>query len=133
MIVTRCAFANCPIKVTDHKYCSQHVFKMVRPKDRRESAAKRGYDHKWTKYRKLYLMENPICVRCESLGVVVEATVIDHIKPVENGQHDPLFWVKTNHQSLCRSCHSWKTRVIDRKGYGVSQGRASKLARPNRR
>jgi 5-methylcytosine-specific restriction endonuclease McrA len=120
MIVRRCAFAGCPVKVSsDHKYCSHHQKK---PRERRGTASQRGYDHNWAKYRKLYLKENPTCVRCESLGVVVEATVVDHIKPVTNGQHDPLFWVKTNHQSLCRSCHSWKTRTVDRKGYGVSQG-----------
>lgn len=120
MIVTRCAFANCPIKVTDQRYCDNHRAKQ---RERRGTAAQRGYDHKWQKYRKLYLQHNPICIRCESLGLIVTATVIDHIKPVVNGQHDPLFWVQSNHQSLCRDCHAWKTRVIDRKGYGVFQGR----------
>ena len=38
--------------------------------------------------------------------------------PVENGQADPLFWVESNHQALCRNCHSYKTRVIDQRGYG---------------
>lgn len=120
-IITRCAFANCPIKVYDHKYCEQH---QAKARERRGTAAQRGYDHKWQKYRKLYLQHNPICVRCDSeLGLITTATVVDHIKPVEHGQHDPLFWAHSNHQSLCRSCHSWKTRVIDRKGYGVSQRR----------
>lgn len=126
MIVTRCAFANCSIKTVGQKYCEQHYTKPKQGiKDRlRGTAAQRGYNYTWQKYRKLYLQHNPVCVRCESFGVVVEATVVDHIKPVVNGQHDPLFWVKSNHQPLCRSCHSWKTRVIDRRGYGCFKNKS---------
>lgn len=115
----RCAFANCPIKVIKG-YCDNHKAKA---KERRGTASHRGYDHKWRIYRKHYLHQNPICVRCrDDLNIITPATLIDHIKPVVNGQHDSLFWVQSNHQALCRTCHSWKTRTIDLRGYGVVQG-----------
>lgn len=37
------------------------------------------YNYKWQKARAKYLAENPLCVRCQSLGVTVAATVVDHI------------------------------------------------------
>ena len=58
---------------------------------------------------------------CLEQGKYTPATVKDHIKPVENGQSDPLFWVASNHQPLCRDCHSYKTRVIDQRGFGAKK------------
>ena len=72
-IVIRCAFANCPIKVINQKYCDLH---QAKPRERRGTAAQRGYDYQWQKYRKLYLQHNPICLRCDTeLGVITAATV----------------------------------------------------------
>lgn len=113
----RCTFPNCRNRVKAGR-CEEHQQK---PKDTRESSSKRGYDHKWRKYRAEYLKHNPLCVRCLESGKHTPATVIDHIKPVENGQADPLFWRMDNHQALCRACHSWKTRVIDKRGYGAEE------------
>ena len=81
----RCTFPGCRNRVKSGR-CTEH-----KPKDNRESAAKRGYDHRWSKYRKSYLVQNPLCVMCLEKGSYTPATVIDHIKPVENGQADPLF------------------------------------------
>ncbi|HGO5823469.1 HNH endonuclease [Mannheimia haemolytica] len=111
----RCTFPGCRNRVKSGR-CEEH-----KPKDTRESAAKRGYDHRWAKYRKGYLVQNPLCVMCLAKGDYTPATVIDHIKPVENGQADPLFWVQSNHQALCRDCHSYKTREIDKRGYGAKK------------
>ena len=117
MIIYRCSFANCPVKVKEQGYCQAHKAK---PRERRGTAAQRGYDSKWQRYRLSYLKHNPICVMCEDEhDRITSASVVDHITPVENGQHDPLFWVQSNHQALCRDCHSYKTRVIDGKGWGV--------------
>jgi len=54
-------------------------------------------------------------------GKTPRATVRTITKPVENGQADPLFWVASNHQPLCRDCHSYKTRVIDQRGFGAKK------------
>jgi len=97
----RCSYPGCRNKVKSGR-CEEH-----KPKDNRPSSRARGYDHKWSKYRAQYLN--------------TPATVIDHIKPVENGQADPLFWVESNHQALCRDCHSYKTRVIDQRGFGAKK------------
>ena len=111
----RCSYPGCRNKVKSGR-CEEH-----KPKDNRPSSRARGYDHKWSKYRAQYLKHHPLCVMCLEKGIYTPATVIDHIKPVENGQADPLFWVGSNHQSLCRDCHSYKTRVIDQRGFGAKK------------
>lgn len=71
----------------------------------RESAHKRGYDHKWRKARERYLRAHPLCVFCESKGHVTAATVVDHIVP-HNGNMK-LFWDSENNwQGLCYHHHN---------------------------
>ncbi len=111
----RCSYPNCRNRVRFGR-CEEH-----KPKDKRASASKRGYDHKWSRYRAEYLKHRPLCVTCLEKGKYTAATVIDHIKPVENGQADPNFWRSDNHQPLCRDCHSYKTRVIDQRGFGAKK------------
>ena len=94
----RCSFPNCRNRVKFGR-CEEHQQKKVDE----------------------YLKHNPLCVRCLEIGRYTPATVIDHIKPVENGQADPLFWRVDNHQALCRDCHSYKTRVIDKRGFGAKK------------
>ncbi|ELH5809914.1 HNH endonuclease [Salmonella enterica] len=109
----RCTFPGCRHRVTSGR-CDEHRQK----DDQRGTAAQRGYDHRWRVYRAQFLSANPLCVICLREGRFTPATVVDHITPV-NGQRDPLFWKATNHQGLCRDCHSWKTRTIDKRGYGA--------------
>lgn len=113
----RCNYPGCRNRVKSGR-CGEH---QQRKQDNRLSASKRGYDHRWSKYRTEYLKHHPLCVMCLGKGTYTPATVIDHIKPVENGQADPLFWEMSNHQALCRDCHSYKTRVIDKRGYGAKK------------
>jgi len=77
----------------------------------RPTAAARGYDHRWQRFRVSYLAEHPLCVRCEAAGRIVEATCIDHedgAGPTGARGYDP-----TNLQALCQSCHSRKTITSD--------------------
>ncbi|MGV6989489.1 HNH endonuclease signature motif containing protein [Testudinibacter sp. P80/BLE/0925] len=111
----RCTYPGCRNKVQSGR-CEEH-----KPKDNRLTASQRGYDSHWTKYRAQYLKAHPLCVMCLAKGKYSAATVIDHITPIENGQADPLFWAADNHQALCRDCHSYKTRVIDKRGYGAKK------------
>ena len=60
-------------------------------------------------YRESYLRANPLCVHCDKEGELTPATQVDHIQPVL-GPNDPLFWEPNNHQPLCHSHHSQKTR-----------------------
>ena len=78
---------------------------------RRGSAYDRGYTTHWQRYRDSYLRENPLCVHCHARGLVVEATVVDHIRPHRGNAG--LFWDQDNHQPLCEPCHNRKTATED--------------------
>ena len=92
-------------------YCGQHQ------KDRqvydinRGSAHSRGYDNRWKRERKLFLLHNPICVRCEIDGALEPAAVVDHIQPHKGDKI--LFWDVSNWQALCKHCHDKKTANED--------------------
>lgn len=83
---------------------------------KRESAHKRGYDHRWQKARAIYLRAHPMCVFCQREGRVVEARIVDHIKP--HGGNERLFWDENNWQGLCKPCHdSVKAKIEHDAGY----------------
>lgn len=73
--------------------------------ERRGSAAERGYDHRWRRLRRAYLVANPLCVMCQAEGRVVAATDVDHIIAKRSGGTDD----EANLQALCHSHHSQKT------------------------
>jgi 5-methylcytosine-specific restriction protein A len=66
------------------------------------------YDHRWRALRRLKLDADPMCVACERNGIVTPANEVDHIVPVSTNP-DGMFDYD-NLQSLCKSCHSRKTR-----------------------
>lgn len=78
------------------------------PQPARESSYQRGYARwDWVNYSRKYRKEHPKCCRCGA-----DSEHVDHIKPVKD-RNDPLFWDPTNHQPLCRPCHSRKTAAED--------------------
>lgn len=98
-----CAHPGCPAIVTDGPYCAEH-----RPlnADERPSPSRRGYDKRWQKIRAMHLAREPLCRECRKRGLVVPATEVDHILPLSHGGSH----ASDNLQSLCKSCHSKKTR-----------------------
>lgn len=98
-----CAYPGCSVRVKNG-YCPRHRRERV---ENRVSAAKRGYDRDWRRYRINFLKEHPWCVECEKQGVRRPATEVDHIIPHRGDRQ--LFWNKKNHQALCKNCHSRKT------------------------
>lgn len=66
----------------------------------RGTRTQRGYDNRWARRSKLYLMCNPVCVKC---GHPSQET--DHIIPLSRGGVDD----ESNYQALCKACHSAKT------------------------
>lgn len=106
-----CAHPGCPA-LTLKKYCPRHERQKARVYDQqRGSAAARGYDARWRRYREQFLREHPYCTECERHGRVTPATVVDHEKP-HKGDPD-LFWNPANHQPLCQPCHDSKTARQD--------------------
>jgi len=77
----------------------------------RPSAAARGYDGKWAKARRGWLLKHPFCSKCEAEGKAEPATEVDHIKPHKGDR--ALFWDSSNWQGLCKSHHSSKTATED--------------------
>lgn len=87
-------------------YCKDHAQESYAYDKKRANSNDRGYNSRWRRYRKYFLMQHPVCVRCGRL-----ATVVDHIIPHKGNQD--LFWQQSNHQALCKLCHDKKTATED--------------------
>lgn len=100
--------------LTDSKdgYCLEHSSEVyLRYDKQRLSSKERGYNYRWTKYRKWYLQHHPICAICGKAA----ASVVDHIIPHKGD--NTLFWDANNHQGACKRCHDIKT-VTEDGGFG---------------
>jgi len=101
------------------------------PKRERSSPVGKStpYGTEWIKERKLFLLDNPLCVMCSDQGFVVAATVVDHVVPHKG---DPmLFWDKANWQSLCAPHHNRTKQGIERHGYSTDVGADGWPSDPN--
>lgn len=106
-----CAMPGCPNLVSGGGLACD-ACKQSRSEPSRPSAAARGYDRRWQTYRAQYLLQHPLCVDPYNRHIgVMPATVVDHIRPHRGD--DVLFWLATNHQPLCKSCHDHKTATED--------------------
>ena len=68
--------------------------------------------------RNAHLDAHPLCVQCEQQGRVEVAVVVDHIIPLADGgpeSRDP----EHNRQALCKAHHDAKSRLENRKRYGL--------------
>jgi 5-methylcytosine-specific restriction endonuclease McrA len=74
----------------------------VSPQHRRHRREFFGEVWKGNKYIKT---KNLLCVLCEDDGVVVAATIMDHITPRNKGGAD----AQENYQPLCSKCHDAKS------------------------
>lgn len=104
MTLRACGEPKCPTLVTSGK-CAVH-----QPKERdRPNADIRKLYHtpRWKGLRRLILLAHPLCQICEAEGRVCASTDVDHITPHRGDL--VLFWLLTNLQALCHSCHSVKT------------------------
>lgn len=99
-----CRYPLCPnMAIKGSSYCKLHQKKVQTPDDRL-SAAQRGYDSRWRKLRKMYLMQNPLCEICKSNGAVRLATLVHHRQRLKDNLDLRLYW--DNLQSLCIDCHA---------------------------
>lgn len=78
------------------------------------TTAERGYGARWQRERLQFLRDHPLCRYHEQQGLVVAATLVDHVTP-HNG--DPiLFWNKRNWQPLCKPCHDTTKKEQELRG-----------------
>lgn len=106
-----CAHPGCPELVdAGQKYCEKH--KVAHPEEVR-SAAGRGYDWKWQKFRKSYLGSHPWCQAClaEDPPRYTPSEVIDHRIPFRGDE--TLKYDLDNLQPLCKYHHDLKTGRYD--------------------
>lgn len=68
------------------------------------SSTAKGYGYRWQKARAQFLLEHPLCVRCQETGRTTAATVVDHKVPHKGDK--TLFWDRKNWDPLCASHHS---------------------------
>ena len=123
-----CMRPGCPNLVDRGKegYCDDHRSSRcsVRNEEKRKESDDRAlYNWQWAKYSKARLRRDPLCIGLRLVpggpivintheeGVVVAATLTDHIVPHKGDRK--LFWDTKNHQSGCKTCHDVKTATED--------------------
>lgn len=62
---------------------------------------------RWKRLRLSKLQEQPMCEHCKAVGLLVLASVVDHVQPIKHGG-DP-FPALDGLAALCPPCHSAKT------------------------
>lgn len=80
----------------------------------KQSAAARGYGHKWRDARSAYLKAHPLCVYCQREGRVTAAEVVNHKIPHRGNQE--LFWQRENWESLCKRHHDSDAQMAEKSG-----------------
>lgn len=107
-----CNKAGC-VKLTRDRYCEDHKIEDRQYDKHRGTAAERGYDSRWQKYRAHFLRQHPLCAceDCKHRPVPLPADVVDHIIPHKGDK--TLFWDTKNHQPMNKRCHDKKTARED--------------------
>jgi 5-methylcytosine-specific restriction endonuclease McrA len=77
------------------------------------TSSERGYTWAWTKARKAYLAEHPLCVMCGEMTPprITPANVVDHVIPHQG--NSVLFWDEGNWQALCKLHHDTEKAEIE--------------------
>jgi len=94
--------------------CAKHLQTARRETDsKRPNSADRGYGAQWRIARAQFLRSHPLCMcaDCKAAGLIVAASVVDHITPHRGDMR--LFWDRENWQSLSKICHDRKTARED--------------------
>jgi len=74
---------------------------LTRMEDRTRSAPE-YHSSRWTRESREFRRMNPLCRKCESIGIIKASEVTDHIIPVTvHGD----FFDRTNWQPLCKTCN----------------------------
>ena len=65
---------------------------------------------KWRDLRTAYLAQHPRCEDCAARGLIVAATEVHHVKPIETARSEAearqlAYNSTSNLRALCRECH----------------------------
>jgi 5-methylcytosine-specific restriction enzyme A len=103
-----CLHPRCPVNVpAGVSRCPKHQAEHnSRDLSLRGSASSRGYDADWQKLEARKLEADPWCERHKRRNVLRRAQLVDHVVALADGGAR-LAW--DNLESLCRSCHGYKT------------------------
>jgi 5-methylcytosine-specific restriction protein A len=71
----------------------------------------------WKRLRKQQLEREPLCKYCQGAGLIVQAGVVDHIKPHKGDER--LFFDSDNLQSMCKTCHDKAKAIEESRGYVI--------------
>lgn len=77
---------------------------------------------RWQALRQAQLAREPYCRRCRSLGVIVVATVVNH---VERHQGDEQKFFNGPLESLCKACHDREVQREERAAETAKSRRAN--------
>lgn len=91
----------------------QPVGERLKASASRKQTSHAMYGYEWQQARADYLTEHPLCMRCRGLGLVVAASVVDHVTPHHGDS--VLFWDRGNWQSLCYPCHNVHKQALERR------------------
>lgn len=70
---------------------------------------------KWQRVRRFQLDREPLCKFCERRGLVVLATVCNHVNGHPAGETEQQFW-EGPFNSLCADCHNSDQARLERGG-----------------
>lgn len=100
-----CRFAGCRALARDGVLCDAHKHEASGYDSRRRSSTMRGYGRPWSRLRRCFLSQHPLCSHCLAAGHLVPATQVDHIVPLSRGGGNDT----ENLEALCARHHSIKT------------------------
>ena len=110
-----CTVSGCPALSCDDDRCLNKKQAMHKPQQQKDPHLRGGLSRskaystaRWSRLRTTQISKAPLCQRCLSFDIVTIATDVDHQIPHKGDRK--LMWNAGNLQSLCKSCHSWKTQ-----------------------
>jgi len=74
----------------------------------RANSYSRGYDNIWRAARDHHIQNFPLCADCYKKNIYTPMNDVHHIKKL--AEHPELKYDSNNLMSLCKSCHSIRTK-----------------------
>ena len=98
-----CKIPNCRKRAEKFGLCSEHKTQTEKPnRDAKKTKVYNSY--RWKQTRKRVMSKNPICVRCDALGFIRPAVLIDHLFGFKD-ENDVHAWEDPFLFPLCAKCH----------------------------